>query len=218
MHNCACPNCMTKIQNKYKYCYEHRNTVHVDVCKRHGKTMFRGNQCLLCEKDKRPIYRIEDGLDMSGESICEAINILYPYRKRLQNLSRSYQRTYITYITSSPGIYGIFVRHGKHLGTCLYVGQSVNIKNRVQQHRKCIITAQRHLNRLHAQHKRKISHYKVEYKYYQIAKQYKLSDIKFVTLWKLQTTDQQILTYCEQAMIDAYKPKLNTLAARPTKE
>ena len=70
-----------------------------------------------------------------------------------------------------------------------------------------------------------IPNYKVEAKYYMMAKDHYLKNLKFVTLYKVDkkkwskfTIEEQklCLTFLEQAMIDTWKPKFNTFAARPS--
>ena len=53
-----------------------------------------------------------------------------------------------------------------------------------------------------------------------MAHKYKLSDLLYKTLFvipKIKNEEEykELLTYAEQAMMDAYKPKFNHIAARP---
>ena len=231
LHKCAYKGCKELIDAQYKFCYEHRGTVYEDTCRIHGKTKFQQGQCLKCELLKIPSYRLtyreKCWYDMYSVLI-DKNHYLYPYLKRLTKKTRKAQEPYIQKISAKPGIYGIFVRNGAKLGKCLYVGQSINIKQRVYQHRECFKKAQRHIIGIRMHNKRasinQIKQLKTEFKYYKMANKYKLSDLKFVRLMNVPYNQKQlsyeqykdILTYAEQAMIDAYKPSLNLFAARPS--
>ena len=203
---------------KYVTCYKHRNTVYTSECKIHGKTKFIGRQCQKCKELKKPIYLIKKKKDRFGSKIIKE-HFLYPYLERLTNLDRSYQSKYIKRISHSSGIYGIFYNN-----TCLYIGQSIDISNRIHQHRENFKKAQHQINGYRA-HKKRISiskmPHKVEYKYYEMAYSYKLNDLTFkklfdVPILKNDFEYNELLTYAEQAMINVYKPKFNHIAARPT--
>ena len=205
---------------KYCVCYKHKNTVYTDVCKIHGKTSFVNRQCLKCKELKTPIYRIVDNKDRFG-NIIDKTHFLYKYLPRLTHLTRPYQNKYMQRISHSSGIYGIFCNN-----VCLYVGQSVDISNRINQHKTNFKIAQHQINGTRAHKKRisisKMSH-KVEYKYYEMAYSYKLHDLTFKKLFdvprlKNEFEYNELLTYAEQAMIDTYKPKFNHIAARPSKK
>lgn len=196
----------------YNFCYTHKDDIYIDTCKIHGKTKFQNYHCLKCQELKKPKYT----KNKQTLSYLEEI-----FGKRLKYKTRRYQERYIQRIGNVSGIYGIFVKKGSGLGKCLYVGQSVNIATRVKQHKENFKKAQKHLIGLKTWNKR-LKIYKVEYKYYEMAKKYNLSDLKFVRLCTipkkyLQTTEfNGIITYMEQFMMDAYKPTLNTFAARPS--
>lgn len=201
---------------KYNVCFEHKNTKYQDICKIHGKTTFIGNQCQKCKDLKTAIYVIKDNKDRFGNTITKK-HFLYPFKARLTHTSRKYQSQFMQRISKTAGIYGIFYKD-----TCLYVGQSVNIINRIKQHKENFKTAQYHLNGLKRVKKRvsisKIPH-KVEFKYYEMCCKYQLKDLSFKTLMAVPrlVSDfeyKELLTYCEQAMITAYKPKFNHIAAR----
>ena len=191
------------------FCFKHKDDVYTDICKIHGKTKFQNYRCLKCQEMKKPKYSKDK----------EVLNCLTEiFGDRLKHKNKRYQSRYITRISCSAGIYGIFTKSGK----CLYVGQSVNVSNRVKQHKECFKKAQRHLIGL-KRWKRRLKVYKVEYKYYEMARKYKLSDLKFVRLCTIPKKYLQnshfnaIITYMEQYMMDVYKPSLNTFAARPNK-
>jgi hypothetical protein len=209
-----------KDSGKFVVCYKHRNTKYKGKCKIHGNTWFIGRQCQKCAELKQPLYVIKDKKDRRG-NVIDKEHYLYPYLNRLTHKTRAYQRKYIQRISHSSGIYGIFYGN-----TCLYVGQSVDISTRVQQHKDNFIKAQKQLQGIRIRKKRvnldKIKH-KVEYKYYQLANAYKLSDLKFKKLMavpklKNEREYKELLTYAEQAMIDSYKPKFNHISARPTQK
>ncbi len=200
-------------------CYNHRNTKYIDNCYIHGKTYFINGQCLKCRQLKEPIYRIINNKDRFNNDI-DKTHFLYPYNERLTNLNKKYQQKYIQRISHTSGIYGIFYNN-----VCLYVGQSVDISNRIHQHKENFKTAKYHISSLRRYHKRislnKIEH-KVEFKYYEMANKYDLNELTFKTLFKVPRLRDnfefnELLTCAEQAMIDTYKPKYNTLAARPTR-
>lgn len=229
-HKCAYRGCTQLVDIKYKYCYEHRETIYNDVCRIHGKTKFQQGRCLKCEQLKKPIYRLtykgKSWYDRNSDRITKN-HYLYPYLKHLTKKTRKEQEKFIQKISSKPGIYGIFERKGAKLGKCLYVGQSINVSQRVHQHRENFKKAQRHIIGVRMRNKHatidRLKPYKTEFKYYRMADKYKLSELKFVRLMSLPyqsklTTEQykDLLTYAEQAMIDAYKPSLNLFAARPS--
>ena len=140
---------------KYKVCYDHRNSKYKDVCKIHGKTWFINNQCQKCKELKQPIYLIKDNKDRFGNTISKN-HYLYPYLKRLTNYNIKYQRQFMKRISNASGIYGIFYNN-----VCLYVGQSVNITNRIKQHKENFKTAKFHINGLRL-HKKRISISKIK--------------------------------------------------------
>lgn len=205
----------------YVVCYKHRNTKYKDTCKIHGKTWFINHQCLKCKELKMPIYLIKDNKDRFGNTITKS-HFLYPYKTRLTHLTKNYQKKFMQRISNTSGIYGIFCNN-----VCLYVGQSVNISNRIKQHKENFKTAKYQINGTKA-HKKRISiskmPHKVEYKYYEMAKNYNLHDLSYKTLWSIPRLNNddfefnEILTYAEQAMIEAYKPKFNLISARPTRK
>ena len=204
---------------KYAVCYQHKNTKYKDICRIHGRTDFINRQCLKCEQLKKPIYLIIDNKDRFG-NIIDKDHYLYPYLDRLTNLYKSYQSQYIQRISKSSGIYGIFYNN-----ICLYIGQSTCITLRVKQHKKNFVIAQNHIKGIKL-HKKRISikniNRKVEYKYYELANNYNLSDLSFKKLFNIPKSDNEfeyneLLTYAEQAMMNTYKPKYNHIAARPSK-
>ena len=204
---------------KFAVCFEHRNKKYKDICHIHGKTNFINRQCLKCLELKEVIYLIKDNKDRFGNKITKN-HFLYPYKKRLTHLNRRYQSKYIQRISKTSGIYGIFCNN-----VCLYVGQSINISNRIQQHKDNFRIAKFQINgtKLHKQRVsiNKIPH-KVEFKYYEMAKNYNLPDLSYKTLFKVPKLKDEfefneLLTYAEQAMIESYQPKFNHIAARPSK-
>lgn len=209
LHKCKHKGCKNKTQ--YMFCFVHKDDIYTDVCKIHGKTKFKNYHCLKCEEMKKPKYS-------KDKKVLEYLDEIFG--KRLKHKNRRYQAQYIQRISPSAGIYGIFVKTSRGLGKCLYVGQSVNVSTRVKQHKENFKKAQRHLIGLKTWH-RKLKVYKVEYKYYEMARKYKLSDLQFVRLCTIPkkylhlSQFNDIITYMEQFMMDSYKPSLNTFAARP---
>ena len=215
-----CKVCGAKCGNKYIVCFEHKDTKYKDKCKIHGVTTFINRQCQKCKKLKTPEYEIKNKKDRFGKTINKN-HFLYPYLDRLTNKDLAYQKQFIQRISCKPGVYGIF-----HNNTCLYVGQSVNISNRINQHKEAFKKAQKQLQGIRIRKKRihldKVPR-KVEYKYYELANNYKLGDLKFKKLFDVPRLKDdfefsELLTYAEQAMMDVYDPKINLMAARPTKE
>ena len=210
LHKCLHRGCKNK--TVYNFCYAHKDDVYLDVCKIHGKTKFQNYHCLKCQELKKPKYT-------KNKQVLSCLDEIFG--TRLKHKTRKYQERYIQRIGNVSGIYGIFVKKGSGLGKCLYVGQSVNVATRVKQHKENFKKAQRHLIGLKTWNK-KLKVYKVEYKYYEMAKKYNLSDLKFVRLCTipkkyLQTPEfNGIITYMEQFFMDVYKPTLNTFAARPS--
>lgn len=205
---------------KYVVCYDHRNTKYKDKCKIHGTTTFIGHQCLKCNDLKNKVYLIIQNKDRFGNKIIDG-HFLYPYLERLTNYNRNYQKQFMQRISHTSGIYGIFANN-----VCLYVGQSIDISNRIHQHRENFKTAKFHISGTKLNKKRvsisKMPH-KVEYKYYEMAHDYNLPDLSFKTLMKIPKLKDEfeyneLLTYAEQAMIEIYKPKFNHIAARPSRK
>jgi len=215
-----CAVCGKTITNKYNVCYEHRNTKYTAICPIHGKTIFIGRQCQKCKDLKTPLYVVKNGKDRLGKKIGIR-HFLYPYLERLTRLDKRYQANFQRRISSVSGIYGIFAGN-----TCLYVGQSMNITKRIEQHKKNFKIAQYQLRGIRI-HKKRISlskvPKKVEFKYYEMASNYKLSDLTYKTLFVVPQGEDyyeftELLTYAEQAMMIAYKPKYNHIAARPNEK
>ena len=235
MKKCTHKGCNTQIDDKYRFCYEHRKDKYYDICKIHGKQQFSEGKCLKCQEMKKPIYRVykRNGKYYFNrdKKPLEKNNFLQPYYKDLTHKNKNYYKKYISNITNRAGIYGIFVRDKKkkdQLGKCLYIGQSNNISLRVKQHKKNFVTASNHIKGLKIHNPQGIiviPKYKVEAKYYMMAKDYYLKDLKFVCLYKsndrtfkkLSHSEQKILlTFFEQALMDIWMPPLNTFAARPS--
>ena len=215
-----CAVCGKKVTGNYVVCYEHRETKYKGECPIHGKTTFIGRQCQKCKDLKVPLYVVKNGKDRFGKKITKT-HFLYPYLDRLTNLERKYQARYQRRISNCSGIYGIFAG-----STCLYVGQSTNITNRIEQHKDDFKIAQKQMQGIRILKKRiclKKIKKKVEFKYYEMAKAYKLSDLSYKTLFVIPRIENdyefnELLTYGEQAMMIAYKPKYNHIAARPSEK
>lgn len=58
MHKCSYPYCRERIDDKYRFCYKHRNTPYYDICKIHGKQIFISGVCQKCKSLHYGIYRI----------------------------------------------------------------------------------------------------------------------------------------------------------------
>ncbi len=205
---------------KYVVCWDHKDTKYKDTCKIHGNTWFINRQCQKCLELKTAIYLVKDNKDRFGDKITKT-HFLYPYRKRLTHLNRRYQSQFMQRISNTAGIYGIFCG-----STCLYVGQSVNISMRIKQHKENFKKAKFQINGTKL-HKQRISiskmPHKVEFKYYEMAKNYNLPDLSYKTLFRVPKLKDEfefneLLTYAEQAMIESYQPKFNHIAARPSRK
>ena len=223
MHRCEHKGCKELVDNNWHFCYEHRNDVYYDICKVHGKQKFILGKCQECQKLRTPIYRIHfrNGRYYSGKS-KKPLPENYFLKRFYGVLMCNNKEKYISNISKFAGIYGIFVRTKKGLGKCLYVGQSNCIARRITQHKNNFVIASNHIKGLNL-HKRKVTDYKVESKYYKMADNYKLSELKFVSLYKIPTKiynkyseeeQKTILTYLEQSFMDYYKPSLNSFDAR----
>ena len=241
MKKCGHKGCKNKIEEQYRFCFEHRKDKYQDVCYIHGKTMFSEGKCLKCQDMKKPIYRIhkrgnEYYFNRNRKPISKS-SFIYPYCKQLTHKTISYQNKYIGKITTSPGIYGIFVRDKRRkdqMGECLYVGQSrVGISTRVRQHKKSLALASRQIQGIRSYYGKSISwnklksylNIKMELKYYSIIYKYSMSDLKFISLHTFSKKElskftnseiNMLLTCFEQMLIDVYKPSENRVAARPS--
>ena len=205
---------------KYVVCWDHRDTKYKDKCPIHGTTWFINRQCQKCKELKTVIYLVKDNKDRFGDKITKN-HFLWPYKKRLTHLNRRYQSQFQQRISNTAGVYGIFCG-----STCLYVGQSVNVSARIAQHKENFKKAKFQINGTKL-HKQRISiskmPHKVEYKYYEMAKNYNLPDLSYKTLFKVPRLKDdfefnELLTYAEQAMIESYQPKFNHIAARPSRK
>lgn len=225
MHRCEHKGCKELIEDKWHFCYEHRKDEYYDICKIHGKQKFILGKCQKCQELRSPVYRIHyrNGKYYLGKS-KKPLSDNYYLKRFYSVLISTNKEKYISNISKYPGIYGIFVRTKNGLGKCLYVGQSTCIARRITQHKNNFVIASNHIKGLKL-HKRKVSEYKVESKYYKMAEKYKLKELKFVSLYKIPykifnkyTEEEQknILTYLEQSCMDYYKPSLNSFAARPS--
>lgn len=208
-----------KDSGKYIVCFEHKDVKYKNTCPIHGKTIFIGRQCQKCKELKKPTYLIRNKKDRMGKLITKN-HFLYPYLDRLTNLERKYQCHYQRRISNCSGVYGIFANN-----VCLYVGQSYNVSNRIEQHKEKFKIAQRQLRGIRIWKRRvhlsKIKKKKVEFKYYEMASNYRLKDLTYKTLFvvprlKNDKEFRELLTYAEQAMMTTYKPKYNHIAARPS--
>lgn len=240
MHKCGYHGCQEQVDDRYRFCWAHRKTPYIDICKIHGKQTFVEGQCQECKKLKRGVYRIykRNGKYYfnRNKKALPANYFMKPFYPILVNREIPFHAGYIKSIIQGPGIYGIFERDKtkkNQLGRCLYIGQSVHIKTRKDQHHKQIVAASNQLKGVRAKAKKADKNkswkklisrdrYKVEKKYYDLA-EYGLKNIKFVTLyaipktiWNRLTFEEQktCLTFLEQNFIDTYKPKLNTFAPR----
>ena len=232
-HKCPYIGCNSIVNDKYVYCWFHKDEKYKSICKIHGESIFKGGRCVECEKMKRPMYRIHKRANKyyvgnSKKPLPKDSYLMKQgWNRILIHKNRKYAMRFVSRITNTPGIYGIFTRdkRNKHgIGKCLYVGQSVNIKNRVKQHRDNLKEAKRHII---SNHKRIPDSNKmnVAKMYYYIAFDYNLEDLKFVRLmsidrrqWnKLSRIESlELLTFLEQYCMDSWKPKFNKIAARVT--
>ena len=229
MHECNCPTCKKLVDDKYMFCHQHREYPYRSMCNIHGCTAFSLGKCIKCENLKKPEYRVK----IKNKYIYlkdKRVDYVKPYIKWLTNKTQKYHKLHSKRIINGPGIYGIFVKDGDSLGKCLYVGQSVNVKNRIACHKRNIVKASNQVKGCRAKSKKTknwkklIKNYKVDKKYY-ILQDYKLSNLKFVTLIPIdnkkfeklnQTEKNNLLCILEQLEMDVFKPKTNTFASRPS--
>lgn len=152
-------------------------------------------------KYKTPVYRVH-----------KKNNIWYNYynkkvdKKYYTLLESLREPKKLGNIRACSGIYGIFYKD-----KCLYVGQSFNVARRVSEHKNNYKKAKRHIKSV-----KRVRKLKVEYKYYELARVYNLSELRFKLIAVIKNADQIALTYAEQFFIDLYKPKFNHAMARPT--
>lgn len=230
---CAACGCNAIISTKYMFCSIHKDTIYNANCNIHGVTKFKHGKCIKCAALKVPLYNITVNnnkyYDKDGKLFKKNSSIA-PYLKLLCS-SKHDMISHINNTTKlhhNPGVYGIFVKskRNKHnIGKCLYIGQSIDVCNRIESHKYCFKKAQRHIIGTKQHHKHitisKLQH-KVDYKYYKMANSYKLSELMFVALLELPHTllnkadYKETLTYCEQAYMNKFKPLYNTFAARPS--
>lgn len=233
MHKCNYPYCRERIDDKYRFCYKHRNTPYYDICKIHGKQIFIAGVCQKCKSLHYGIYRIyyRNGsyYHNRNKKPLSKDTWLKPWLRTLANKNKSYhKRREEKEVTSSPGVYGIF-----HNKKCLYIGQSVNVQRRKNEHFRDIEIADKHLKRLKKKSKYKSlgkllkrTNAKVSWKYYKIANNYSVDDLTFKQLVRIKQKDwnsltkyqkQTLLSYFEQLMMDIHKPTLNIIKARNSK-
>ena len=240
MKKCGCKNCNNLIEDYYRFCFTHKDTPYIDICKIHGRQTFINYQCQECKKLKRGIFRIykrnRQYFHNRDKKPLPKDYFMKPLYQRLINRDRKYQEKYIGNITNGPGVYGIFLRDRtkkNQLGRCLYVGQSVDVKRRVKEHKENIKIASRQVAGVRAKAKKSDKNkswkkliprdkLKTEKKYYEIAEYY-MKDLVFKELFKIdkkfwskldKEEAKTCLSYCEQLMMDTYKPKTNLFTAR----
>lgn len=195
-------------------------------CKTHGKTLFCKNhkgklKCLKCMENDldEPLYRIinENGKNyLCGKEITKDSYL----NQFLWLLTDKNKKTISTLmndrIRDCPGIYGIFFKksNGK-VGECLYIGQSVDVERRINEHKSKIISAESDLK----YHKRSSNLSKMYYNLAFVG----YENLKFVQLIEL-TNDiwsgmnafeaEECLALFEQYCMDCFDPRYNVSAAR----
>lgn len=210
MKKCGIENCNKTIDDSYKFCYEHRRCCYIDTCKIHGSVEFKQGKCIDCLQLMKPIYRIykRDGKFYLGRKLAKLDHPLYEYFNLLIHRNRPYAMRFINPILNGSGTYGIFKKgRGNSLGRCMYIGQSINIKCRVDQHIEKISMAQNKFPGLPTMY-------------------YNLSDIglpnlkfmKLISIDKIMEIEQlyECLSILEQYSMDCFQPELNVIAARNT--
>ena len=241
MHKCGKRGCQNQIEDHYRFCFEHKDTPYKDICKIHGKQTFINYQCQKCKELKKGIYRIYKRnkkyyFNKSKKPIDRNSKyyFLKPWFNILTHKTKKYWNKYSGNVSKQPGIYGIFVKDSSkknNLGRCLYIGQSNSISRRIQQHKKELVKASHQIVGLKSYYNIKnfgdlksVLKYKTSLKYYECMWLYNISNLKFATLYKINSKewnaldiDEQklLLTFLEQTAMDVYSPKLNKIAARP---
>lgn len=235
VRNCDYPGCDKQIKDRYRFCYTHRKADYLDNCQYHGKTTFKEGVCLKCKKMRTPKYRIHKRKNKyyfnKNKSPLPKNYFMKKYYKVLTNRNLAYQKKFIKRMTKGPGTYGIFLRdkRGKlGIGKCLYVGQSTDVVRRAGEHKKFIKIAAKDLKNIKRINKKLYlidkGRLKVPLLYYRLA-EYGIDNLKFVKLHSIDKSfwskcslkeAMMCLTFFEQLGMDAFKPRLNTVAARPT--
>ena len=199
-------------------------------CKKHGKTIYYNNgkneelRCLKCEEEKLdvPIYRIKNydgknylcGKEITKESyLNKFLWLLTDKNKRTISMLMNDQ------LRNCPGIYGIFYKKPNNkVGECLYIGQSVDVLRRVDEHKNNVKKAMDDLKN----HER---NNKISQMYYNLAF-IGIERLKFVQLIELSNDiwsemnvfeAEECLDLFEQYCMDCFSPRYNTSAARKTK-
>ena len=58
MKKCEHKGCEKLIDDKYRFCYEHRKDKYYDICRFHGRTLFQEGHCCQCNNLRRATYRV----------------------------------------------------------------------------------------------------------------------------------------------------------------
>lgn len=208
MEKCSFESCSKLIDSRYKFCYAHRKEKYTAKCKYHGETIFSEGNCLECKSFMKPIYRIyyRDGKYWIGHKLAPKDHHTSEYFKFLLHRNRRNAMKFLGNVTTGPGIYGIFKRSKGGLGQCLYIGQSLNVKKRVEEHQDNIVKA--------------INKEKCIPTMYNELLTVGVKNIKFVKLISLNKKFNTIeelfesLTIFEQFYMDSFEPTINVIAAR----
>lgn len=218
MKECQAHGCKKQIDDKYRFCFTHKNNLYVDNCKIHGKTKFRSGRCVHCRGLRRAVYRYKIGADGVGRIGRREVKRSSPEAlivSVLKHPNRRYASRFLQDIGSFSGVYGIFEkskRTSNGLGACMYVGQSVNIERRIGQHKEQILEAKKHPGDAREM--------------YRVLAMYDISELEFRCLYRVppevnarcENIDQllYVLACLEQWGMDSYEPTLNLSAARIT--
>lgn len=197
-----------------------------NICKKHGQTKFINGKCLQCLEENLylPIYRIEEKIENGNKKfyiLGDEINDNHYLNNFLWLLTDKNKKTISMlmndFISEVPGVYGIFYKkkNGK-AGECLYIGQSVNIKNRIEEHKNNILQAKKDL--INHQRTQESLYYNLAFIGYDNIKFVQLIDIS-KDIWNNLNKDQasELLTVFEQYCMDCYSPRYNKTAARPSR-
>ena len=233
MHKCGHKGCTKQISDKYRFCFKHKDDPYMWDCKIHGRTIFKSGQCQICKSLKRPIYRIfkRHGMYFVGTSHIPITNnynpIIFRYKEELTHRNITYAKNFISSkITQGPGCYGIFVRNNRsknNIGKCLYVGQSVDVVKRIEQHKANIATARKEIDLKKHFDVKSDCKYTVPRMYYDIANKYSNDVLVFKKLISIpkplwsqcdKKKAQYALSIFEQYCMDCYNPEENVIAAR----
>lgn len=228
LHKCGHPKCTNYIELKYEYCYEHKNdrlTNGTLLNQNHNSEEIlkefpnASDMTKSVYKIRRRTYR-NTVFYYLGSKRLDDTYIRDDLLKIFSKPSLYQAKKYVGKITKGAGTYGIFIRNRRSklgIGECLYIGQSLNVKNRISQHMDNINIASLYITK-------GINKKDVPRMYYGMAA-IGIENLKFVRLMSIDSRywdslnrhdKEELLTITEQYMMDCWEPRYNVVKARPT--